>query len=322
MPKPSRSRRTGFTLVELLVVIAIIGILIALLLPAVQAARESARRMECVNNLKQMGLASHTLLDTFKTFPSAGRGPWPDITMRGNSIAPPDDQEIGWAFQILPYMEQDGIYRLPGSRPANMPGAEVERVVGAVGVSYYFCPTRRQPSKQDIRFLMDYASAIGTNLNLNSGNPPTFNYSEYWCGQDPHTRMPAPCKTLAIINRTPGFARATKPGEVVDGLSNTMMYGEKWLNTTQYDTGSWHDDRGWTDGYDPDIVRSTSQLPRPDDDIENNDDAFFMGGAHSAGFNACFGDGSVHFIPWSVDPHVYNRWGNREDELPAPLDGI
>ena len=117
----SRRIPTGFTLVELLVVIAIIGILIALLLPAVQAARESARRMQCVNGLKQMGLASHVLADTFKTFPSAGRGPWPKITMNGNAIAPPDEQTIGWAFQILPYIEQSGIYELRGNRPDDIP---------------------------------------------------------------------------------------------------------------------------------------------------------------------------------------------------------
>src|SRR5688500_17047772 len=101
-----RRLAAGFTLVELLVVIAIIGVLISLLLPAVQAAREAARRSECVNRLKQLGVATHNLVDVYKTFPSAGIGPWPNITLGGSAVRTPDEQEIGWGFQILPFMEQ------------------------------------------------------------------------------------------------------------------------------------------------------------------------------------------------------------------------
>jgi prepilin-type processing-associated H-X9-DG protein len=68
-------------------------------------------------------------------------------------------------------------------------------------------------------------------------------------------------------------------------------------------------------------VRSTALLGRPDDTVENNDDAFAFGGVHSGGFNACFGDGSVHFISYDVDPIIYNRWGNRRDDLPATSPG-
>lgn len=315
MLQPSASgSRSAFTLVELLVVIAIIGVLVALLLPAVQAAREAARLKQCTNNLKQIGLASQLLLDAYNTFPSAGRGPWPEITLVGGSVAKPDDQEIGWGYQILPYIEERALHDQRGPDAGEFRPIDVEQIVGANGVTYYFCPSRRPASRQDIRYLMDYANSVPTALNPQQ--VPEFNYDEYWCGLGPHESNEdgtAQCTAFGIINRTPRFGKATRPEQVTDGLSNTMMYGEKWLNENNYATGDWHDDRGWTDGYDPDITRSTSLPPRPDDTQENNNDAFAMGGAHAAGFNACFGDGSVHFIAWDVDPTTYNRWGNRED---------
>ncbi|MEO2047969.1 MAG: DUF1559 domain-containing protein [Pirellulales bacterium] len=324
LSRKARHSAPAFTLVELLVVIAIIGVLVALLLPAVQAARESARRTQCANNLRQIGMASHLLLDAFKTFPSAGRGPWPDIIVVGGAIAAPDKQEVGWGYQILPYLEQQSVHDIRSTLSSGeFPAKLVEKLVGANGVSYYFCPSRRTPSTQYggggvYRYLMDYASSVPTNRKLDQ--VPVLNYSEYWCRIDPHNlnlQGRATCTALGIIARTPRFGKATRIEQVTDGLSQTMMYGEKWLNTTEYESGSWHDDRGWTDGYDPDIVRSTSLLPRADDPTENNDDAFAMGGAHPSSMNACFGDGSVHVISFDVDPIIYNYWGNREDSRTA-----
>ncbi len=329
MTQLQRSRRrqipirpSAFTLVELLVVIAIIGILVALLLPAVQAAREAARRKQCVNNLKQIGLASQLVLDTFKTFPSAGRGPWPPITLRGNAVAAPSEQEIGWGFQILPFIEEQAIHdlRYPTTGAPTFLAIQVEIVVARKYVPFYFCPSRRAPSTNQKRYLIDYASSVPTHLNLDSTTAPTFDYEEYWCGTGPHNKnddSEYKCTALGIIVRTPRFGTATKPSQVIDGLSSTMMYGEKWLRSTLYEGGDFWDDRGWTDGYDYDIVRSTALPPRPDDPIydpdDGNYDPFAMGGTHPGGFNACFGDGAVHSISYEVDPIVYNRWGNRRD---------
>jgi type II secretory pathway pseudopilin PulG len=313
----------------LLVVIAIIGILVALLLPAVQAARESARRQQCTNHLKQMGTASQMVLDAFGTFPSAGRGPWPDLLLSGNSVKRPDEQEIGWAFQILPYMDEQAIHdlRSPVPLPPNIndvPSVYVDRSISRNAVSFYFCPSKRDPSNQHGRFLMDYASSVPAHRNLDNGTAPVWNsdrYEEYWCDIDPHNVNKIPpfkkCTALGIIARTPRYGSATKPKEVTDGLSTTMMYGEKWLRPAAYFTGDWYDDRGWTDGYDPDVVRSTALPPRPDDEIDDGSDPFDMGSTHPSGFNSCFGDGAVHFIVWSVDLVTYNRWGNRRDGQPA-----
>ena len=331
MQRHSKKLFRGFTLVELLVVIAIIGILVALLLPAVQAARESARRQQCVNQLKQMGTASQLVVDTFGTFPSAGRGPWPVLSLSGTSVKKPDQQEIGWGFQILPFMEEQAIHDIRTDitfyQGKDMPDVLVQALIAKNGVAYYFCPSRRSGATNERRYLMDYASSVPTHLNLDSTVPPVFDYNEYWCNADPHSPnkpppngapfTPAKCTALGIIARTPNFGGATRIKEVIDGLTSTMMYGEKWIATSVYETGAWYDDRGWTDGYDPDVVRSTALPPRPDDHVDDSNDPFAMGGAHPGGFNACFGDAAVHFVAWDVDPILYNRWGNRRDGQPA-----
>jgi prepilin-type processing-associated H-X9-DG protein len=165
---------------------------------------------------------------------------------------------------------------------------------------------------------MDYASSVPSNFQ----EPTKFNEPEYWCNnpEGPHDRNldgSVKCKALGIIVRSPRYGTPTKPSQVIDGLSKTMMYGEKWLNSRHYEPtpeeiDDW-DDRGWTDGYDWDIVRSTASPPRPDDPNRDGTDPYMMGGAHPSGLNVCFGDGAIHFISWDVDPITYNRWGNRRD---------
>ena len=170
-----RRLRVGFTLIELLVVIAIIGVLIALLLPAVQKVREAANRTHCANNLKQIGLAIHNFHDTYGTFPNNGgwwqTGPAYDAT--GSPIGT-KYQTAGWQFQILPFLEQDNLYRMPDFLPAgataqnatnvqffntNLPGIgattsgpanayyiDNNRGTGPVRgtpVKTYYCPSRR-----------------------------------------------------------------------------------------------------------------------------------------------------------------------------------
>ena len=129
-----RQQSQAFTLVELLVVIAIIGILVALLLPAIQAAREAARHTQCKNNLKQIGLACLNLVDTNKFFPTGGASWDMDIKHYSDNGKPvgPDRQGIGWGFQILPYMEETAAYNI--SRNDDM----LRVVIGG-----YACPSRR-----------------------------------------------------------------------------------------------------------------------------------------------------------------------------------
>jgi prepilin-type N-terminal cleavage/methylation domain-containing protein len=148
--------RRGFTLVELLVVIAIIGILVALLLPAVQAAREAGRRMSCQNNLRQLGIAAHNHHDTLLALPHAGRSNGasqaPELVFHQVTHSPyvKEMQMASWAFQILPFMEQKNIHQGIGAPDINGSGGvtdDTDRLYQAMTavIPTFYCPTRRNP---------------------------------------------------------------------------------------------------------------------------------------------------------------------------------
>src|SRR5262245_7294954 len=159
--RKSRFQRCGFTLVELLVVIAIIGILVALLLPAIQAAREAARRTECTNHVKQMMLAMHNLESAKKCFPSGGIAPYVAIENYLTDSSPtksnpqgqplgPEKQGLSWAYQILPYLEESATYNLKRADTLN-----------AIIINAYHCPSKRGPTRSIFGAeLMDYAAAV------------------------------------------------------------------------------------------------------------------------------------------------------------------
>jgi prepilin-type N-terminal cleavage/methylation domain-containing protein len=169
-----RGCEAGFTLVELLVVIAIIGVLVALLLPAIQAAREAGRRTQCSNQMRQMCLAMQNHVDSIGTFPSGGIDPWPrieDYASGGRPFTAPK-QGLSWAFQILPYLEQNAVHNLVHSD--QLPRTKVDM---------YFCPSRRGPTQNPNpaagvsgRWLMDYAALVGapSRSEVNGPNGPLF----------------------------------------------------------------------------------------------------------------------------------------------------
>src|SRR5438105_15674120 len=114
-----RFTRPAFTLIELLVVIAIIAILIGLLLPAVQKVREAAARVQCGNNLKQIGIACHAHESVYRLLPDSGGGWWlPRSKTAGGTPQVTPNQDWGWAYQLLPYIEQNNVWSLPNDTDA------------------------------------------------------------------------------------------------------------------------------------------------------------------------------------------------------------
>lgn len=335
---PQRTaRREAFTLVELLVVIAIIGVLVALLLPAVQAAREAARRAQCMNNLKQMGLALQNHVSALKTFPPGGSEPWHDE----GALNTRHSKGYGWTVHLLPYVENETLRNI--SKGYGLGDRQRDLDVRKTPVPMYFCPSRRtnivriapgtaENCTQGCA-LNDYASATPARVP----DPATLGLDldkhklEFWQGVGHGVVRPGK-EYYGIIARTVA-SEPCEPKDVLDGLSNTIAIGEKRVYQDRYEIGDWSDDIGWTDGWDPDIIRYTGMLPGPDIvDPEPHGIAgsqsvppsewhgFHFGSAHPSGFNVVFGDGHVATLQYEIDVITFNALGHRQDGLSVTVN--
>jgi prepilin-type N-terminal cleavage/methylation domain-containing protein/prepilin-type processing-associated H-X9-DG protein len=355
LPAVSARKRNAFTLVELLVVIAIIGILIALLLPAVQAAREAARRSQCMNNLKQVMLSMHNFVSAKNVFPGGGIGPWPAIqdyltSPKGQPYGP-DKQGLSWGFQLLPYLEGQAVHDI-----------RTEAQMEQTAISMYYCPSKRRPTQWSgvnpatggHPYLMDYVAAVPARSRAQVGTREFNNWLSQPAGQADTTgclreefwgapAMPIHIKDMVtkqsiganyagfwgVIVRgdlavkstgplTTGFYLKITFSKITDGTSKTLVLGEKRLQPANYDVGDWHDDKGWSDGWDPDMLRSTICLfqpdgPTPSDATSIRAAGFRFGSAHSAGMNTAFADGSSQFLQYEIDQELFNQLAHRCD---------
>jgi prepilin-type N-terminal cleavage/methylation domain-containing protein/prepilin-type processing-associated H-X9-DG protein len=320
------ARRRAFTLVELLVVIAIIGVLVALLLPAVQAAREAARRTQCMNHLKQMGLALQNHNSARGEYPTGGTEPWHDDGTAEGQYS----KGYGWMVQILSYVENETLRNISKGYGAGDTHRDLE--VRRTPVSMYFCPSRRQnivriaPAlAEDCTkgcALNDYASATPANRLTT----PPHHVPWFWHGVDhiKDGKVLGKKEYLGVITRTVA-SKPCKDKDITDGLSNTMVLGEKRVFIDRYEIGEWSDDIGWTDGWDPDIVRYTGYPPGPDivtppPTVNANPFGYHFGSAHPTGFNVVFADGHVSMLNYDIDLVTFNALGNRQDGLTVTLN--
>ena len=238
----------GFTLVELLVVIAIIGVLVALLLPAVQAARESARRIQCTNNMKQLALAALNFESAAGHYPTAGDVDWSSWYAVGAAEPDYPHEYMGWAFQILPYLELTTIYDLRDSIYPVGGGGDVADLAGETVVSAYHCPSRGPSGSVTngagiTRYVLDYASFRNGG---NSGVVPYEGGSQGGWAQWKHNEDPYDdenkglvwtgiiAKTAQLNSSSNQILKLVEVSSVPDGTSNTVMFAEKGKYIEEY----------------------------------------------------------------------------------------
>lgn len=304
------SDRTGFTLVELLVVIAIIGILIALLLPAVQAARETARRVQCQNQLKQLALACLNHDDAHKHLPTGGWGyRWIGDPDRGYKQRQPG----GWAFNILSFLEQQTVRQIGGG---SMAKTGSRAILVKTPLTGFVCPSRRNVVLYPTSYTYFNCAAVQnvarTDYAINGGDfecsggegPPTLSFG------DSRTWIWPPCGKSTGVS----FLRSlVKIKTITDGLAHTSLVAEKYLTPDNYANGQDScDDQTLLLGYDCDITRFTGQLPSQDTPGYGANSLQF-GSAHAGAYYNAFCDGSVHAISYEIDATVHKLLGSRAD---------
>jgi prepilin-type N-terminal cleavage/methylation domain-containing protein len=257
----------------------------------------------------------------------------------------PDQQGMSWAYQILPYLEESAAYDLK----------KIDALGRIVIAAYHCPskrgPTRHPVYDTE---LMDYAAAVPSRPRSKFGAVYTYTndsatwgtvgceLKEFWgivggtirFEQPDIQSRPANLLTnksyvgyMGVIVRsdycascTPdkahvGWYRRISFSQITDGSSNTMVLGEKRLRPSEYETGAWHDDLGWKEGWDPDTLRSTICLFGPDAEIVMGESfGYNFGAAHPGSMNAGFADASVHSIDYNIDRELLNRLGHRSDD--------
>ncbi len=318
MEKEPEMKR-AFTLVELLVVIAIIGMLVGLLLPAVQQAREAARKMQCSNNLKQMGIAAQMNHTMHKCFPSGGFGrAWegdPDCAFGAT-------QPGGWTFSLLPFMEQNALWEMGADGVAKendgVKAANAIRAQTPVGV--FFCPSRRTAKTYpgySHGYNSDSANPV-CKLDY-AGNTGTVGGGDDGYGSATTYEAMKAIQSNISANGMVFLKSAVRDMEISDGMSNTYLFGEKYIDAGKYEASPYaagDDHLCWT-GVDDDSVRGTSNPPLQD--RANYDVSSQFGSPHAGAFGMVLCDGSVHSISYAIDQETHKNLGIRNDRQAVTL---
>jgi prepilin-type N-terminal cleavage/methylation domain-containing protein len=324
----------GFTLIELLVVIAIIAILIALLLPAVQQAREAARRSQCKNNLKQIGLAMHNYHETHGVFPYGANDHW------GWSSNPPTRCGFNWRVMILPFIDQANLYNpvadlnwctvqsdwgvLPTDNlPPNIPPIHMQVVPG------YICPSEvLQSVTANARPANNGGPGIGAIANYkgSAGYSGTSGGQPHGCGFMPPWSSNGSCdwdRHGNFHSWAPGgpgmlhkYADKIRVGDVLDGTSNTIFVGE----VADWQGKGWPNDNGQSFGcWDTIIWTNTNAVTstiwginsRGRDWWQNANGGCSFQSNHAGGAHFLNVDGSVHFLSENIDFNTFIDMGNK-----------
>ena len=343
-------RRFGFTLVELLVAIAIIGVLIALLIPAVQAAREAARRTTCQNNVKQLALGALNHEATHGHYPSGGWGRgWTGDPDRGFGRKQPG----GWRYNVLPFIEQQALYDLgKGGSPAAKAAAIFERE--ATPLAVFTCPSKRGPSVRttgSIPWLSEDTLPKNVNGVVGGASRRELARADYsingggyrdstpeWVRLTPDGRRrswpstfvqaddpdwPWPLQYL-LQDGISGNQSQVRSADVRDGTANTYLIGETGVN--YYDRLSFAPQ--FSGGYMDNIAHVGYQHWPARDYGDTGGfwvglaESGWFGGPHVGAFYVSFCDGSVRGVSFDIDPELHRRLGVRNDGLPVDMSKV
>ncbi len=297
-------QKKAFTLVELLVVIAIIGILIALLMPAIQAAREAARRMQCMNNLKQIGVAVLTHVGAQGHYPSGG---WGYLWVGDPDCGYGKKQPGGVFYNILPGLEQLNLHDMGKGMSATVK-KRMANVLSRSPLEVYNCPSRRPT----MLFPIGPSATGGVVANNADPNPANDNFS----ARGDYAACPGTTEGSYDYDgdaddlNTSGFNGICYPRSTVKnrdirrGSSHTIFAGEKNLDPdAYYSSTAMGDDQSVYNGFDHDNYRYTTSPPRHD--RKGYADWSIFGSAHPSACNFVLCDGSTHSISYDVDPTAF-----------------